>query len=150
MIKTTIYTLVLYMLFSISIFSQSKDSRLDQFLGSSKNDITSVWGYPDKTENTKDGYLKYSYYVGDITRTFYFYRNRVEMAGSIIVVTSYSYAKELSFSLGVTMGEQGFTIYDTQKSSDNYLMIVTNGYAYIDIRIFPVRNNYGFSLLAYQ
>lgn len=149
--KTVFMALAIYAIFTALIFSQPRDSRIDEFIGSSKQQITTYWGSPEETEISKTGLLIWYYSnSADVLRTFYFNKDKVQMAGSMTVVEEYSYALELARQLGKNFREQGFWLYDDQSNDESVLMIMTDGNSYIDIRIVQSGNNYGFALLAYQ
>jgi hypothetical protein len=150
-LKAVFMTLLVYALFTIAIFSQSRDARLDEFIGSSKQQVTKYWGYPEETQTSKTGLLLWLYSNGeDVVRTFYFKNDIVQMAGSMTIVENYSYALELAGLLGKNFKDQGFWLYDDQSTDESVLMVMTDGYSYIDMRIAKSGNNYAFALLAYK
>jgi len=149
--KTVLMALTIYAIFTALIFSQPRDSRIDEFIGSSKQQITKYWGSPEDSEISKTGLLIWYYSnSADVLRTFYFHKDVVQMAGSMTVVEKYSDAQELARLLGKNFSEQGFWLYDDQSDDESVLMIMTNGTSYIDLRIVESDNNYAFALLAYQ
>lgn len=139
-------TLILSLFLTLAVLGQTKESRIDNFLGKSKATIQKVWGYPDKTEITQQGYVMWTYNVkGNIKRDFYFSGDYVEMAGSVIVFDNFSYAKQFAADLGASFRSNGFWLLRENGDTDTY----TNGQAYLDIAIISYKGYYAFSLLAY-
>jgi len=144
--QNLIFALLISLFLTLAVFGQSKQSRLDEFLGKSTTTIQNIWGYPETTEITKEGYVKWSYtYQGNINRTFYFSGNYVEICGSSIILNDYNYAMQLTKELADGFISEGFWVY---RSSGN-TTTMTNGRVYIDVSILEYKNKYGFILLAY-
>lgn len=127
-------------------FGQNRDSRIDSYLGLSKNTIQKIWGYPEYTEINSDGYLLWHYSYNHAERIFYFYDNYVEMSQSLLMVNSYEYAKQLAEAMDSAFESEGFWLISQQANRFLY----TNGISNILVQITQYNNNYLFQLLAYK
>jgi len=144
--KAVLVAILLWTLFTIAIFSQSRDSYIYEFLGQSENSIQKIWGYPERTEINNDGFLLWYYTFDYSQRIFYFDNNVVEMCQSILVVNDYNYAVQLADALENSIKAQGFWVY----SQDKNRIVYTNGRVELLAQITRYDSQYIFQLIAYR
>ena len=130
--KLMILGTMLILLCAFISFGQSKNADPYKFLDKSKEQITQIWGDPEKVDIDKLGYVLWHYsHSTNVDRIFYFSNNYVEIAKDIIYTSDNEYATNTETGFVRRFKIQGFW----EDSHNKSVIIVTNGKVNIDITI---------------